>query len=211
MDRLRAWLEQNRRIALPVLAVIIAVVVYWVFSRILSGGPAAEPPPPPPAAPVAPAPAPVAPPEAAQPTPAPQAPGGSIVLAGRSDPFVPLVTLPRAGPPASAGGRPTPLPPPPLPLPPLPPGPGAAPGTPGAPGGPQAQPAPPPPPEAGITVLGIISDAKSLVIVSISGKTEILFEGEAAGDLRVIKIDAVRGVVTFERAGKRFDLKIGGG
>jgi hypothetical protein len=210
MDRLRAWLEQNRRIALPALAVVVAVVVFWAFSRIL-GGPAAEEPAPPAPAPAAPAP--VAPPAAEQPAPAaPQVPGGSVVLAGRSDPFAPLVTEPRAAPsrPGPSGG-PTPLPPPPLPLPPLPPGPGAAPGTPGAPGGPQAQPAPPPPPEAGITVLGIISDAKSLVIVSISGKTEILFEGEAAGDLRVIKIDAVRGVVTFERAGKRFDLKIGGG
>src|SRR3990170_3064899 len=199
MDRLRAWLEQNRRIALPVLAVIVAVVVFWTFSRILGGGAPAEVPAPPTATPAAPAPAPPAPPAAEEPTPAPQTPGGSVVLAGRADPFAPLVTEPQAAPsrPGPSGG-PAPLPPPPLPLPPLPPGPGAAPGTPGAPGGPQAQPAPPPP-EAGITVLGIISDAKSLVIVSISGKTEILFEGEAAGDLRVIKIDAVRGVVTFER------------
>jgi hypothetical protein len=50
-----------------------------------------------------------------------------------------------------------------------------------------------------------------VVIVSIGGRTEILFPGESAGDLRVVKIDANRRTVTFERAGKQFDVTMGGG
>jgi hypothetical protein len=60
-------------------------------------------------------------------------------------------------------------------------------------------------------VSGIVSDSSKVVVVNVGGRTEILFEGESAGDLRVVKIDANRRTVTFERAGQRFDVTMGGG
>lgn len=109
---------------------------------------------------------------------------------GRPDPFIPLVTQP--GP----GGAP-------LPPPPFPPGPGQLP--------------PPPLPgqvpfggETGIAVTGIVGDTKSVAVINLGGRTEIVMVGETIGDLRVLRIDSTRRVVTFLRAGRRFDVAMGG-
>ena len=207
MARLREFLQKNPVAGYAIAGLVIALAAYVVSTQLLGGGavpPAAEQPPEAPAATPAPAPSQAAPPAGA--------PSKSVSAAvvpsapmGRADPFVPLVvpatSSPAPRPPAS------PLPPPPFPVPgaPLPPPP-----LPGAPGVPVPAPVPPSP-TAGISVSGIVSDTSKVVIVSIGGRTEILFEGESAGDLRVVKIDANRRTVTFERAGQRFDVTMGGG
>ena len=211
MARLREFLQKNPAAGYGIAVLLIALAAYMLYGQLTGGGavpPAAEEPQPPAAAPAAPAPAPT---PAAAPVPASGPASAQVVPpapAGRADPFVPLVTPAAAQttpprPPASQ------LPPPPFPVPgtPLPPPP-----LPGAPGAPAPMPAPvPPSPSAGISVSGIVSDMSKVVIVDVGGRTEILFEGESAGDLRVVKIDANRRTVTFERAGQRFDVTMGGG
>jgi hypothetical protein len=59
-------------------------------------------------------------------------------------------------------------------------------------------------------VLGIIADTKAVAIIRVDGRTEIVAEGEVIGNLRVVRIDPVRRVVTFIRAGIRFDVPMGG-
>ena len=59
-------------------------------------------------------------------------------------------------------------------------------------------------------VTGIVGDVNAVAIVIIGGKTEIVSEGDVLGDLRVLSIDPVRRVVTFSRAGKRFNVRMGG-
>ncbi len=138
--------------------------------------------------------------QAPVPAPAPK-PGGSSVVGigpvGRADPFFPLV---RPGGPGTGRGEPPPpsfvtLPPPPLP--------GA--GTPLGVQGPGT-----PTTQTGIAVTGLVSDTGAVVVIVAGGRTEILSEGEAIGDLRVLKIDADRRLVTFSRAGTRFDVRMGG-
>ena len=211
MARLREFLQKNPMAGGAIAVLFIAVAAYLLYAQLMGGEappPAAEEPQAPAAAPAAPMPAP------SQALPLPTAPGAVSAAvvppapAGRADPFVPLVR-----PASSAAPAPRPpatqLPPPPFPVPgtPLPPPP-----LPGAPGAPPPLPAPvPPSPTAGISVSGIVSDTSKVVIVSVGGRTEILFEGESAGDLRVVKIDANRRTVTFERGGERFDVTMGGG
>ncbi len=174
--------------------IILAVaVIGFVVSRLVSGPPApTRAPAPPPSA--TPAPRAAAPAPAPTPAPAaPQAPRSTAVPpgpTGRPDPFIPLVTQP--GP----GGAP-------LPPPPFPPGPGQLP--------------PPPLPgqvpfggETGIAVTGIVGDTKSVAVINLGGRTEIVMVGETIGDLRVLRIDSTRRVVTFLRAGRRFDVAMGG-
>ena len=210
MARLREFLQKNPAAGYAVAVLLVAVAAYMLYAQLTGGAVprAAEEPQLPAAAPATPAPA----PSQAAPPVSPSGPASARVVppapAGRADPFVPLVR------PAAAQATPsrppaTQLPPPPFPVPgtPLPPPP-----LPGAPGAPAPLPAPvPPSPTAGISVSGIVSDTSKVVIVSVGGRTEILFEGEAAGDLRVVKIDANRRTVTFERGGERFDVTMGGG
>jgi len=211
MGRLREFLQKNPAAGYAVAVLLIALAAYMLYARIMGGGggaPTGEQPPvaPPEAGPATPAPAPS--PAA---TPAAPAPTSSAAVVppgpmGRTDPFVPLV-VPASAAPVKPPAPASPLPPPPFPVPggPLPPPP-----LPGAPGTPAPAPAPPAP-SSGISVSGIVSDEAKVVIVNIGGRTEILFEGESAGDLRVVKIDANRRTVTFERAGQRFDVTMGGG
>ncbi|HEY6101804.1 MAG TPA: hypothetical protein VI007_01110 [bacterium] len=211
MGRAREFLQKNPAAGYGIAVLFIALAAYMLYGQFTGGGGGAptgqqQPPAAPPAAGPVPAPAPTA--ESAAPAPAASAavvPPGPM---GRTDPFVPLV-VPASASPSKPPAPASPLPPPPFPTPgsPLPPPP-----LPGAPGTPAPAPAPSPPaPSAGINVSGIVSDQAKVVIVSIGGRTEILFEGESAGDLRVVKIDANRRTVTFERAGQRFDVTMGGG
>lgn len=207
MAGLREFLQKNPVAGYAIAGLFIALAAYLLSTQLLGGGgapPAVEQPP---AAPPAAAPAP-APSQAAPPTAPVRAAVVPSAPMGRTDPFVPLVSPPRSGGPSTTTPPPaSQLPPPPFPVPgaPLPPPP-----LPGAPGAPVPAPVPPSP-SAGISVSGIVSDSTAVVIVSVGGRTEILFEGESAGDLRVVKIDANRRTVTFERAGQRFDVTMGGG
>ncbi len=207
MGRLREFLNKNPVAGYAIAGGVIVLAGYFLAMQFLGGTPAPPPAAEQPGQPAAaPAPAPSTP--SPQATAAPPSVSAAVVPpgpVGRADPFIPLVSQP-AG--ASAPPPRATLPPPPFPVPgaPLPPPP--------LPGGPAPAPAPapvPPSPSAGITVSGIVSDTSAVVIVTIGGRTEILFEGESAGDVRVVKIDASRRIVTFERAGQRFDVMMGGG
>ena len=202
MGQLREFLKKNPVAGWAVVIVLVAAIGYLIAGRLFSG-PAPQPagptrPASPPAA--TPVPTPVGPPQVAraQPSPSSVVPTGPT---GRADPFLPLVRQQIAGPPPPPPPGP-PLPPPPFPVPtaPLPPPPSP---------GPAAQP-PGPPSAAGITVTGIVGDTGAVAIIVIDGKTQIVSSGETVGDLRVLRIDPVRRVVTFSRAGKRFDVRMGG-
>ncbi len=206
--KVRELLQKNPLARYGLMIVVVVVAAYLVAGRLFGGRgapPAATrpPSPPPAAAPRATAPG-QAPAQAPAPAPAP-APGApatptlpktSVVPqgpTGRPDPFIPLVTTPVPGqaPPPGA------LPPPPFPVPgqlPPPPLPGQVPGVPGGP----------------LAVTGIVGDGKSVAVIVIGGRTEIIAPGDQIGDLRVLRIDATRRTVTFLQAGKRFDVAMGG-
>jgi len=202
--RVRELLNKNPRIRYGLVILVVALAAYLVSTRLFGGRPApvattrpgvsapSATPTPRPAAP-APAPAAPAPAPAAPATPAPTAvPPGPT---GRPDPFVPLVTQPTPGQPPAPGA---PLPPPPFPVPgqlPPPPLPGQFPGA-GA--------------EVGVAITGIVGDTKAVAIVKMGNRTEIVMVGETIGDLRVLRIDSTRRIVTFLRAGRRFDVAMGG-
>ena len=199
MGALREFFKKNPLAGWAVVVLLVAVTGYMAAGRLFGGGAPAQV-----AAPVTPA-----PPTAATPAPAPVVPkvaAQKVVPSGptgRGDPFVPLVKPPATfgggGPPPPPSGT---LPPPPFPVPPPPPGPGLPP--PPLPGGPQ------PPPAGGIAVTGILGNTSAVAIINIGGRTEIVAEGESVGDLKVLDIDAVRRTVTFLRAGKRFEVAMGG-
>ncbi len=198
--RIRALFQKNPRIQYALVGVLLVVAIYLVV-RSFGGG--ARPPVTrtPPAAPSGPAATP-----APRPAPSPQAPGGGAPAApvpptpkppkeavvpsgptGRPDPFIPLFATPGPGqglPPPPFPGQ---LPPPPLP----------GQGAPGFPGG-------------GIAITGIVGDSRAVAIVNVGGRTEILAVGEQIGDMRVVRIDPTRRVVTFLQAGRRFDVPMGG-
>lgn len=228
MDRVRAFVKKNPIIAGVVGMILIAAAGYQV-ARAAFGGRAPAPPaavspstPPtaarpatPPAATPTPTPTPVASPApGTKPAPAPAvtpaptvivppAPGSKVPPGpvGRDDPFVPLVrpTGPSTAPPPppSVGLPPPPFPTPggvPLPPPPLPGG-GIAP----LPVGPE-----------GIVITGIVGNSHAVAIIVIGGRTAIVGAGDELGDLRVVRVDAVRRLVAFSRAGRRFDVRMGG-
>lgn len=211
MDRLREFFRKNPLPGWGAVLVVVALIGYLLAGRLVGGRNARAPAPAPAPSTTATTPT----PRAATPAPAPQAVKPSGVPAGpvgREDPFIPLVkaAVPGATP-MPPVGRPVPpppppsvsLPPPPFPAPPatpLPPPP--VPGTPG--------PAAPPPPSAGIAVTGIVGDTRAVAVVVVSGQTLILSAGEGVGDLKVLHIDLVRRAVTFSRAGKRFEVRMGG-
>lgn len=206
MAGLREFLRKNPLVGWALVVLVVALAGYVAAGRLVSRAPASVATPTPQTAPVPQVTAQAQPvvPEVKAPNVVPSGP------VGRTDPFVPLVKAP------VGGGTPTPPPPPPsvaLPPPPFP-GPGTPPPPlPPAPGTaqpPTASPPSPPAPGAGIAVTGIVGDGKAVAIVAIGGKTEIVAAGETIGDLRVIKIDSLRRVVTFSRAGKLFDVRMGG-
>ncbi len=236
MGGLRGFLKKNPLAGWALVILLVAVVGYIIFGQLTPGpraasvpqpGGNAEPIAPLPSAPAggAAAPAGGAPPatvaQATRPTATPSpaagvqpkpaggaaapAPGGKVVVSsvigpgpvGRPDPFSPLVRPPT--------GRE--VPPPPLVT--LPPPPLPAPGT-VPPGGPATAPPTPPTPSSGIAVIGIVGDTASVSIVVINGRSEILSEGDAVGNLRVVKIDAEHRLVRFSRDGTQFDVRMGG-
>lgn len=196
--RVRALFQKNPRIQYALVGVLLIVAIYIVLRSFGGGarapvtrtppaapsGPAATPAPgsPTPPAPGGGAPAPV--------PPTPKPPKEAVVPSGptgRPDPFIPLFTTPGPGqtlPPPPFPGQ---LPPPPLP----------GQGAPGFPGG-------------GIAITGIVGDSRAVAIVNVGGRTEILTVGEQIGDMRVVRIDLTRRVVTFLQAGRRFDVPMGG-
>ncbi len=188
-------LMQKSPVARYGLIILVVAVIGFAVSRLIGGSapaPTRTAAPAPSATPApratAPAPTPAPAPAAPQTPKATQVPPGPT---GRPDPFVPLVTQP--GP----GGAP-------LPPPPFPPGPGQLP----------PPPLPGQPPfgggEFGIAITGIVGDTKSVAVINLGGRTEIVMVGETIGDLRVLRIDSTRRVVTFLRAGRRFDVAMGG-
>lgn len=197
--RVRALFQKNPRIQYALVGVLLVVAIYLVV-RSFGGGarpPVTRTPPAAPAGPAGtPAPPPALPPSAPRggagtpvpPTPKP--PKEAVVPSGptgRPDPFIPLFTPPGTGqglPPPPFPGQ---LPPPPLP----------GQGGPGFVGG-------------GIAITGIVGDSRAVAIVNIGGRTEILTVGEQIGDMRVVRIDSTRRVVTFLQAGRRFDVAMGG-
>ncbi len=233
MGALRAFLKKNPLAGWALVVMAVAIVGYLVFGQLAGPGPRVATPPqaggnvdvvtPLPPAPrpassstAGPSPSTVAratpaagptPVTATQPAPASKGTAttsssaiSSVVTpgpTGRADPFIPLVR------PAIGGGQP-PAPPPlvTLPPPPLPGGtvpPGVTPGAVPAAG-----------PSAGIAITGIVGDTGSVAVVVVNGRTEVLSEGEAVGTLRVVKIDHVRRLVKFSRAGTQFDVRMGG-
>lgn len=206
MGQLREFLKKNPLVGWVLVIAAVAVIGYRIAGGLI-GRPAPQRAAPtrPASPPVAtPAPTPVGPPEVAEAKPSPS----SVVPTrptGRTDPFLPLVRQQTAGPATPPPPPGPPLPPPPFPVPPapLPPPPGPTPG-------PTAPPPGPPSPVAGIAVTGIVGDTGAVAIIVVDGKTQIVSSGETVGDLRVLRIDPVRRVVTFSRAGKRFDVRMGG-
>ncbi len=197
--RVRALFQKNPRIQYALVGVLLLVAIYLVV-RSFGGGARAPVTRTPPAAPSGSAATP-----APQPPSPPSAPGGGVGApvppfskppkeavvpsgpTGRPDPFIPLFTTPGPGqtlPPPPFPGQ---LPPPPLP----------GQNVPGFPG-------------SGIAITGIVGDSRSVVIVNVGGRTEILTVGEQIGDMRVVRIDSTRRVVTFLQAGRRFDVAMGG-
>jgi len=197
--RVRALFQKNPRIQYALVGVLLLVAIYLVV-RSFGGGARAPVTRTPPAAPsgsaATPAPQPPSPPPApgggvGAPVPPSSKPPKEAVVpsgpTGRPDPFIPLFTTPGPGqtlPPPPFPGQ---LPPPPLP----------GQNVPGFPG-------------AGIAITGIVGDSRSVVIVNVGGRTEILTVGEQIGDMRVVRIDSARRVVTFLQAGRRFDVAMGG-
>lgn len=218
MERVRAFLKKNPIAGWAIVVGVVALAGYAMAGRLFGGSPrpAAVPTPQVVATPARPAPAPrtanapepAAPRAAATPAPKPAMPSPRVTAptavpsgpTGRPDPFVPLVR-PGGLPPSGA-----PLPPPPFPVPPPPPGPGLPPPPlPGAgPGSPGSI------PSAGIAITGIVGNSHAVAILNIGGRTEIVAEGETIGDLKVLNIDSARRVVQFLRAGKRFEVRMGG-
>jgi hypothetical protein len=210
MNRVREFLKKNPVAGWALAVGVVALAGYFVAGRLLGGTsrPAVQAPA------VVATPAPQAPTPMASPaptaTPAPTAPVPRVTApvvvpsgpTGRADPFVPLVRpqAPRASQPPSGA-----LPPPPFPVPPPPPGPGLPPPPmPGAPG------ATPPFQSGGIAVTGIVGNSHAVAVLNIGGRTEIVAEGETVGDLKVLNIDSVRRLVQFLRAGRRFEVRMGG-
>ncbi|HET6781130.1 MAG TPA: hypothetical protein VFH67_03440 [bacterium] len=203
MNRVREFLKKNPVAGWAIAVGIVSLAGYSVAGRLIAGTtpPAAVPAPALVATPARPTPAHTAAP-APMATPAPMPPLPRVTAPtvvpsgpiGRADPFEPLVRSGIAPPPSGA------LPPPPFPVPPPPPGVGLP--LPPVPGGPITS--------GGIAVTGIVGNSHAVAVLNIGGRTEIVAEGETIGDLKVLNIDSARRLVQFMRAGKRFEVRMGG-
>jgi hypothetical protein len=190
--------QQQSRLLPYLLAILVVLLGYAVYTRVLTRG---RPAPvvvttPPPAA-VTPAPRPEPTPAAAA-SPAPTAsPGPGVATvptlpSGRPNPFAALVT--------EQAARPAPPPPPPVPPP-------FFPGRPGTPGS-----------EAGVGgVVGgkpravgvLLQDGSAVGIVEVGQKTYIVREGDVVEGFRVEQI--AEGRIMLRRGDERVEAKLGGG
>jgi hypothetical protein len=192
-----------RRYPIATAALVIAIIAGVFLLRPQRPPSARQPAPPQLAASPAPQPEPqVSPAPQAAPAPAPASPPPPPQAAGRSDPFVPLVSA-RAGP--APGPRPVSLPPPaPLP-PPLFPSPGGP-----APAPAPATPAPPPRLSAGAQLVGVLGDTGRVAILRLNGQIYIVAQGEMIQDrVRVELVDANDGLVILIEDGQRFEVRFG--
>jgi hypothetical protein len=186
--------QQQSRLLPYLLAVLVVLLGYVVYTRVLSPGrpaPVVVTTPPPVAASPAPAPSPEPTPTAAA-TPAPAASPGPGVTAvptlpsGRPNPFAALVT--------EQAARPAPPPPPPVPPPFFPGRPGEGPGT---------------RPRAGTKLAGVlVKDGESLAIVQLAQTTYIVAEGDVVEQFRVARIEPER--VVLRSGTQELSLELGG-
>lgn len=192
--------RQQNRLLPYLLAILVVLLAYTVYTRVLRPArpPAAvvaTPPPPVAATPAQPGPTPAAAPSpAASPATGSPGPGPAVVPArpsGRSNPFAALVTEQVA--------RPTPPPAPPVPPP-------FFPGTSTGPGGPAPSAAGTP----GFRAVGVLlQDGSAIGIVELGKKTYIVREGDVVEGVRVERIED--GQITLRRGDARVELRLGGG
>lgn len=192
--------RQQSRLLPYLLVVLVALLAYLVYTRVLQrpAPPAAVTVGPPAVATPAPSPRPAATPTTvAQPSPTPTAtPVVPARPAGRSNPFAALVAE-RAATPA------TPPPPPPVPPPVFP---GGTPRGAGSPGGPGAAAGGPAVPRA---VGVLLQDGGAVGIVELAQKTYIVREGDVVEGFRVERIED--GMITLRLGDQRVEARLGGG
>jgi len=181
--------QQQSRLLPYLLAILVVLLGYAVYTRVLTRG---RPAPvvvatPPPAA-VTPAPRPEPTPAAAA-SPAPTAsPGPGVATvptlpSGRPNPFAALVT--------EQAARPAPPPPPPVPPPFFPGRPGEGPGA------------------GGTKLAGVlVKDGESLAIVQLGQTTYIVAEGDMLEQFRVVRIEPER--VVLRSGTQELSLELGG-
>jgi hypothetical protein len=181
--------QQQSRLLPYLLAILVVLLGYAVYTRVLTRG---RPAPvvvatPPPAA-VTPAPRPEPTPAAAA-SPAPVAsPGPGVATvptlpSGRPNPFAALVT--------EQAARPAPPPPPPVPPPFFPGRPGEGPGA------------------GGTKLAGVlVKDGESLAIVQLGQTTHIVAEGDMLEQFRVVRIEPER--VVLRSGTQELSLELGG-
>jgi hypothetical protein len=181
--------QQQSRLLPYLLAILVVLLGYAVYTRVLTRG---RPAPvvvatPPPAA-VTPAPRPEPTPAAAA-SPAPTAsPGPGVATvptlpSGRPNPFAALVT--------EQAARPAPPPPPPVPPPFFPGRPGEGPGA------------------GGTKLAGVlVKDGESLAIVQLGQTTYIVAEGDVVEQFRVARIEPER--VVLRSGTQELSLELGG-
>ncbi len=181
--------QQQSRLLPYLLAILVVLLGYAVYTRVLTRGrpaPVVVTTPPPPA--VTPAPRPEPRPAAAA-SPAPTAsPGPGVATvptlpSGRPNPFAALVT--------EQAARPAPPPPPPVPPPFFPGRPGEGPGA------------------GGTKLAGVlVKDGESLAIVQLGQTTYIVAEGDVVEQFRVARIEPER--VVLRSGTQELSLELGG-
>ena len=181
--------QQQSRLLPYLLAILVVLLGYAVYTRVLTRGrpaPVVVTTPPPPA--VTPAPRPEPTPAAAA-SPAPTAsPGPGVATvptlpSGRPNPFAALVT--------EQAARPAPPPPPPVPPPFFPGRPGEGPGA------------------GGTKLAGVlVKDGESLAIVQLGQTTYIVAEGDVVEQFRVARIEPER--VVLRSGTQELSLELGG-
>jgi hypothetical protein len=181
--------QQQSRLLPYLLAILVVLLGYAVYTRVLTRGrpaPVVVATPPPPA--VTPAPRPEPTPAAAA-SPAPVAsPGPGVATvptlpSGRPNPFAALVT--------EQAARPAPPPPPPVPPPFFPGRPGEGPGA------------------GGTKLAGVlVKDGESLAIVQLGQTTYIVAEGDVVEQFRVARIEPER--VVLRSGTQELSLELGG-
>jgi len=181
--------QQQSRLLPYLLAILVVLLGYAVYTRVLTRGrPAPVVVTTPPPATVTPAPRPEPTPAAAA-SPAPTAsPGPGVATvptlpSGRPNPFAALVT--------EQAARPAPPPPPPVPPPFFPGRPGEGPGA------------------GGTKLAGVlVKDGESLAIVQLGQTTYIVAEGDVVEQFRVARIEPER--VVLRSGTQELSLELGG-
>jgi hypothetical protein len=181
--------QQQSRLLPYLLAILVVLLGYAVYTRVLTRGrpaPVVVTTPPPPAVTPAPRPEPTPAPAA---SPAPVAsPGPGVATvptlpSGRPNPFAALVT--------EQAARPAPPPPPPVPPPFFPGRPGEGPGA------------------GGTKLAGVlVKDGESLAIVQLGQTTYIVAEGDVVEQFRVARIEPER--VVLRSGTQELSLELGG-